>query len=139
MSSSYADRKLDQALAETGGSPTAARRLVLSWASRDPKLLQELVQPFLGGIIGHAVDRAIREAPRRAAPRPAGDLGGSALDGVIRALGANFARSGGTTRAADDTARPAASPAHAETIRGLAKAQIRRRALAFDQESSARR
>jgi hypothetical protein len=137
MSSSYAERKLVEAIAEAGGSPTAARRLVLAWAARDPRLLQELTQPFLTGIVGHAVDRAIRTMPKVRKPQPAGSLGASALDGVIRALSENFAHS--DRPQAEEAARPAASAAHADVIRGLAKAQVRRRAIAFDQASSARR
>lgn len=140
MSSSYADTKLVQAIAEAGESPTAARRLVLGWIASDPRLLHELVQPFLPGIVGHAVDRAIRQAPKRRPPASAGSLGATALDGVIRALSENFARSGGPVVDEPDAAvRIPASPQHAETIRGLAKAQIRRRAIAFDQLSSAKR
>jgi len=138
MSSSYAERKLQEALLESGGSPAAARRLVMGWAARDSRLLQELAQPFLTGIVGHAVDRVIRRMPKAQSRRSAaGSLGGSALDGVIRALGENFARSDDPV--ADLPARPAASAAHADVIRGLAKAQVRKRALAFDHASSARR
>ncbi|HLG87800.1 MAG TPA: hypothetical protein VKZ79_11470 [Alphaproteobacteria bacterium] len=132
MSSSYAERKLEQALLECGGSPSVARRLVMGWASKDPRLLQELAQPFLTGIVGHAVDRAIKRQPKgRPQPKP-GALGTAALDGIIRALGQNFDR-GDPVRAEPSCA------AHADVIRGLAKAQVRKRALAFDHASSARR
>ena len=58
MSSDYAERKLQEAVAEAGAAPTATRRLVLEWIERDEQLLRALVRPFLAGIIGHAVDRA---------------------------------------------------------------------------------
>jgi hypothetical protein len=137
MSSSYAERKLEQALLECGGSPSVARRLVMSWASKDPRLLQELAQPFLTGIVGHAVDRAIKRLPKGRPQAAPGALGTAALDGIIRALGQNFDRGGTVT--AEPSASPNPSAAHADVIRGLAKAQVRKRALAFDHASSARR
>jgi hypothetical protein len=137
MSSSYAERKLEQALLECGGSPSVARRLVMGWASQDPRLLQELAQPFLAGIVGQAVDRAIKRLPKARPQRAPGALGPAALDGVIRALGQNFDRD--QPFQAQPSVSPAPSAAHADVIRGLAKAQVRKRALAFDHASSARR
>jgi len=139
MSSSYAERKLQQAIVESGGSASGARRLIVGWAARDPRLLQELAEPFLTGIVGHAVDRAIRTMPKPRKARPVGALGETALEGVVRALSQNFEGGASPFVPHDAGKGPTPSAAHAEVIRGLAKAQVRRRALAFDQASSARR
>jgi hypothetical protein len=141
MSRSYADRKLAEALAEAGGSPGVARRIVLEWAGRDERLLKELVQPFIQGIVGHAVERAGRAAaPRPSAmtqpPRPSvaaqppRPLAPSVLDGVIRTLGRNFADAAGGAQpgaaAQQGGAAPsgAASARHIAAMHSLAKAHL---------------
>jgi len=139
MSSSYVETKLTEALTEARGSATAARRLVLGWVARDPKLLYELAQPFLAGIVGHAVDRVIRLNPKLRPPERA-TLGANALDGLVKALSRNFAE----TEPAAPATPSETMRAHADAIRQLANAQVRRRALAYDQRevdqlSSARR
>ena len=129
MSSSYAHRKVAEALVQGNHASGPARRALLSLLSRDDKLLRELVSPFLEGIVANAIEKGLREIPKaHATHRP--PVAGSVLDGVIKTLKENFNQSTGPV-AMRQAAPPKApvSAGHAATIRGLANAYAQKRTL----------
>lgn len=59
MSRDYAETRIREALAQSKGNPTKARQQVIAWAIDDHRLLIELAQPHLTGIVAHAVNHVI--------------------------------------------------------------------------------
>ena len=123
MGKSYVQQKVHEALEAAQGDASRAQRVLLGWAMEDIKLLAALTQPFMKGIIAHALSRASRGLSPAAPKAPPKPLAPGALDGVLRQLGRNFD---------DETnepveARPQASRRHADLIRSLAVAQRRTR------------
>ena len=123
MGKSYVQQKVQEALDSAQGDASRAQRVLLGWAMADIKLLAALTQPFMKGIIAHALSRASSEAKPAASLPPAKPLTPGALDGVLRQLGRNFGGAGNE----DAEAKPQASRRHADLIRSLAVAQARNR------------
>lgn len=59
MSREYAENRIKDALKQAKGNPTKARQQIIAWTYEDTKLLHELAQPHLTGIVAHAVGRVI--------------------------------------------------------------------------------
>ena len=123
MGKSYVQQKVQEALDSAQGDASRAQRVLLGWAMADIKLLAALTQPFMKGIVAHALSRAGRNAPAAAVKPQAKPLAPGALDGVLRQLGRNFGEAGSEPA----EPRPQASRRHADLIRSLAVAQARTR------------
>lgn len=123
MGKSYVQQKVEEALEATHGDVSRAQRVLLGWATADVKLLAALTQPFMKGIVAHALSRAGRGAPAASVKPQAKPLAPGALDGVLRQLGRNFHNTGSEPT----EAKPVASRRHADLIRSLAVAQARNR------------
>ena len=125
---SYASQKVRKALAETSGDRKAAHRLMLQWASADPRLLMALARPFLSGIVGHAVQQAPAEAAARPARKPMSKpraLSAEALDSVIGQLGASIGEAKtpqGMAALLQRPKRAKAGETHQQSMRTLARA-----------------
>jgi hypothetical protein len=125
---SYASQKVLKALADTSGDRKAAHKLVVQWASADPRLLMALAKPFLSGIVGHAVQQAPQEARARAGRKPMSKpraLTAEALDSVIGQLGASIGEAKAPQGMAAVLSRPKPTKAgqgHQDSMRQLARA-----------------
>lgn len=58
MSTEYADRITKEILAKVNGQSKLAEQAILTLVKRDPQFLLSLVDPYLNGIILHAIERA---------------------------------------------------------------------------------
>ena len=123
-----ADDRLREIIAQARGDRAEAERLLKIAIDRDPVFLRGLVEPFLPGIIAHALSRITPQpaSPVQGTPAP---LGGAGMDSLLRAMAG---RIGGEPHSSAEPERqaPAASAdrnAHADVIRGIAAAQARRR------------
>ncbi|HBH26952.1 MAG TPA: hypothetical protein DDX54_06075 [Rhodospirillaceae bacterium] len=131
----YLDAAVAEALAQSGGSAAAARRVLLARVRLDLRLLQAMVGPHMGGIVGYHVERVLRRATSKArasaAPPPAASepppaevppaqFAADLLAAITSDSGAPF---GLGADAQPPARRPAASPAHAEALRRLAAAR----------------
>lgn len=102
MSTEYSDRKTREILSKVNGQAKLAEQAMRALCERDPLFLQNLVEPYLNGIIAHAIDRArkptgLKEpkaaaplpkkaaAPRQAKPLPSGGMGN-----LMQALAKSF-------------------------------------------------
>lgn len=132
LDGSYLTARVKEALDKSSGDVKAARRLLARWAAGDHRLLQELVGPFLPGIIAHTVGGGVE--PHRVVPmrrrRKASALTPDALDQVVGALGEKI----GTTHqpagmtALTNPAKPTpAGAGHERSVRALAVAFARKR------------
>ncbi len=68
MSTEYADRITKEILAKVNGQNKLAEQAMLTLIKRDPQFLQSLVEPYLNGIILHAIERVKKPASRTSAP-----------------------------------------------------------------------
>ena len=129
---SYLTAKVTEALDKSSGDVKAARRLLARWAAGDHRLLQELVGPFLPGIIAHTIRN--NRQPHGIVPmrrrRRSSALTPDALEQVVGALGEKI----GTTRqpagmtALTNPAKPTpAGAGHERSMRALAVAFARKR------------
>jgi hypothetical protein len=57
MAENYAESKIKEALQLNSGNLTLARQQIISWASKDQKLLYALCRPHLSGIIAYQIER----------------------------------------------------------------------------------
>jgi hypothetical protein len=64
-------RKIQDILSKTNGQPKLAEQAVRVLIERDHKFLLGLVEPYLGGIIAHAIDRVRKQGPVKQAQTPA--------------------------------------------------------------------
>jgi hypothetical protein len=126
MSWDYARRNILEALKKSKGSATRAQALVADAAMKDNRLLVELAQPHLKGIIAHAVARVIHEQtspPEEHPDQP------SMIDMSLDTFGRELlgALSGRNTPkfaqedAAPPTGHKAASKAHIDAINRIVK------------------
>lgn len=58
MSTEYSDRITKEILTKVNGQSKLAEQAMLTLVKRDPKFLLSLVDPYLGGIVLHAIERA---------------------------------------------------------------------------------
>jgi hypothetical protein len=127
----YLDQKVREALALAQGDRPQAQRVLVGWAQRDEKLLRALAQPFLVGIVAHAINHGGKIVPGLkpvTPPRPR-EMPAKALDSLIGQLGRNFEKSKGPLGVAGDAAPPPkkSSARHADTMRALAESYGRNR------------
>ena len=59
MSLNYTENRIKEALRTNGGSAAKAKRQLFSWLYEDHKLLLDITQPHLNGIVAYAVDRVL--------------------------------------------------------------------------------
>lgn len=57
MSLEYAERRIKEALRQSGGNKTRARQQVIAWTYEDAKLLQALTKHHLSGITAYHIER----------------------------------------------------------------------------------
>lgn len=128
MSWEYARRQILDALRAAKGNTARAQTAIINAALTDARLLAELSQPHLKGIVAHAVGRVIHEqtSPPEEHPDEAQaldmplDTFGRELLGALK--GRNTPRFG-QEDAAPPTGHKPASKAHIDTIRKIAKKQ----------------
>ncbi len=112
-------KQINLIAAQSGGSRTSVDKAIRKLAVQDHEFLLGLVQPFLDGIVAHALSTALPQ-PARTAVSPS--LSASALDDLVKGMRAGLERGGpAPSQGQGDSA------AHANTIRALAAAQARRR------------
>lgn len=73
MSLKYAEEKIKEALAISGGNQARARQQIIAWSFEDAKLLQALTKHHLTGIAAYHIERVAsgRAAkPKAAPPKP---------------------------------------------------------------------
>jgi hypothetical protein len=126
----YARAKIEEALKAADGNATAACRAVLNAALNDARLMNDLAQPHLKGIVAHAVAHVIREGERAAAGDAPHPQNPETLDMPLDQFGRELlgALSGRDTPrfgqevygAADSRAKPA-SQAHIDTLKKIAR------------------
>lgn len=105
MSTEYADRITKEILAKVNGQSKLAEQAMLTLVKRDPKFLQSLVEPYLSGIILHAIERVKKPASSASAPsatrtampkverKPVSaprDIPAKGLDGMMKAWAKSF-------------------------------------------------
>lgn len=125
MSWNYARYAVSEALKKAKGSATRAQTLLTEAALKDNRLLVELAQPHLKGIVAHAVSRVMHEqtAPPEDPPdSPTAidmplDTFGRELLGALK--GRNTPRFG-QEDAAPPTGHKPASRAHIDAIKKMA-------------------
>jgi len=57
MSTEYSDRKTREILTKVNGQAKLAEQAIQALIQRDPAFLQSLVEPYINGIILHAIER----------------------------------------------------------------------------------
>lgn len=103
MTTEYAARKTREILAKANGQAKLAEQAMTTLLQRDHAFLLSLVQPYLSGIITHAIERArkpsgLKEpvaktpaAPKAPAPRPAvKPVSGGGMDAMMKAWAKSF-------------------------------------------------
>lgn len=60
MDNAFVDRKIKDILTKAKGQGKLTEQAVRTLLARDPQFLQALVDPYLDGIIAHAIERARR-------------------------------------------------------------------------------
>lgn len=126
MTWNYARERIREALKDAKGNPSRAQTALAKEALNDARLLAELAGPHLKGIVAHAVAHVIHE--QTAAPENHPDQT-EALNMPLDTFGRELlgALSGrNTPRFAQETAAPptgrkAASKAHIDAIKRIAK------------------
>jgi hypothetical protein len=73
MNTEYSDRKIKEIMSKVNGQGKLAEQAVMALLQRDPIFLQSLVEPYLDGIILHAIERA-RKASGLKEPKPSREL-----------------------------------------------------------------
>ena len=102
MSTEYSDSKIRDILSKANGQAKLAEQAINTLAQRDLAFLHSLVQPYLNGIVMHAIERArkptgLKEpkaAPlpkKAAAPKPSPQaFSGNTMDNLMKALAKGF-------------------------------------------------
>jgi hypothetical protein len=62
MSTEYADRKVKDILTKAKGNAKLTEQAILTLIERDQKFLLSLTEPYLSGIIAHAIERGRKQA-----------------------------------------------------------------------------
>ena len=71
MSTEYADRKVKDILTKAKGNAKLTEQAVLTLIERDQKFLLSLTEPYLSGIIAHAIERGRKQANIKTTTIPA--------------------------------------------------------------------
>lgn len=74
MSTEYSDRITKEILSKVNGQSKLAEQAMLTLVKRDPKFLLSLVDPYLNGIILHAIERAKKPLTKATASKQAAAL-----------------------------------------------------------------
>ncbi len=117
MSSSPSSR-VREIVVQARGNRSHAERLIRDAIAHDPQFLRQLVEPFLPGIIAHALSRETTQAAQTVS-KPLSEIG---MEALMRGLGSKV-----ETHAAAASGKLHTGSGHADTIRALAEAQKRRR------------
>ncbi len=107
-------KRVAEITAMAKGNRHQADRLIRAQIDRDPQFLRDLVEPFLDGIVAHALAGA---APRSVPKPQARQLSASGMESLMRGL----------EGAVSTQHKPSSQASHADTIRALADAQARKR------------
>ncbi len=85
----YAEAKIKEALAKSGGNATQAHRLLIALVNNDDRLLRGLSGPFINGIIAHAIQRSGggKVVPQPKRPAAPAKLTPEAMDKILLRLG----------------------------------------------------
>lgn len=123
MSRAYAEQRIRQALELSRGNQAKARQQIIAWCFEDTKLLHELVQPHMTGIISHAISRVVNlkdEPETRSEPKidisKGGEFGIEILKSIVGANTAKF----GQENASPPVKKQAASQRHIDAIKSIA-------------------
>ncbi len=89
MNDRYVDERVREALTLARGSRGEAQKLLVAWAMRDDRLLQEIARPFLKAICGAAVEGAWRRGVRPGTTPPVrqGQLSQDAVRAIVSQIG----------------------------------------------------
>ena len=119
MLSPTTQARVKEVLAMANGNRAEAERILKQLIEREPKFLRELVDPFLPGIIAHALGGgAVRSSSSQGqAPKK---LDTAQLSDVMKTLGKQLGES-------STEARPQASANHANALQAMMAAQAQRK------------
>jgi hypothetical protein len=120
MISASTQARVKEVLAIANGNKAEAARILKQLIEREPKFLRELVDPFLPGIIAHALGGGGARAPSPAQNQPPKKLDPAQLSDVMKTLGKQLGES-------EPEARPAASANHANALQAMMAAQAQRK------------
>lgn len=123
MNWSYAESRIRAAVEEAEGNTLEAKRLILEWTEKDPKLLKGLTEHHINGIITHAIGYVTREKPEPdRIVLTGGEPGIGLVQGMVEGRGDAFGRP-----PEGNTPRPGkASERHVEAIHTLASSKKRK-------------
>jgi hypothetical protein len=128
MSTEYSDRKIREILSKTNGQGKLAEQAIAVLIQRDPGFLQDLVTPYLNGIILHAIERARKPTglkepkttaplPKKAAtPKSAPPVSTNTMDNLMKAWAKGFEQ--------DEPPKPGAkkvSQSHIDVLKSMVK------------------
>jgi hypothetical protein len=119
MLSSSAQTRIKEVLGIAKGNRAEAERILKQLIDREPKFLRELVDPFLPGIIAHALGGGAMR-PVGVSERAPKKLDTSQLSDVMKTLGKQLGESSPETR-------PAASANHTNALQAMMDAQASRK------------
>ncbi len=128
--SANAHHRIQEIFRKSGGQNKLTETAIRTLIARDPAFLLSLVEPYLGGIIAHAIERARKEpTPRPAVKREVSPLpkktvkakapSKDALKDVFDSLAKNFS----DTEEAPKKQKQA-SQEHVKTMQAIAKKQF---------------
>ena len=124
MSTRYAESKIRETLKLTNGNEAQTRRLIMTLAQDDPKLIYSLCAPHLEGIIAYQVERVSSgrsETEERgienAVPKEGENFG---MD-LLRAIAAQDVTVFGHENTSEAKQRKTASKQHIDAIHQMAK------------------
>ena len=119
MLSPATQARVKEVLGIAHGNRAEAERILKQLIEREPKFLRELVDPFLPGIIAHALGSgASRQGA--ASQQPTKKLDTAQLSDVMKTLGRQLGES-------STEVRPAASANHANALQAMMAAQAQRK------------
>ena len=135
----HALNEIKNALTRSGGNAKQAESLIREQIKKDPTLLFGLTEPYLGGILTHAIQRAAKGMPisdvpdtsektkplpktplskiRPTKPKP---ISRGGMDGLVKALAGNVGKDG-----KQEKKKP--SQAHVDAIKQMAKFTIKKK------------
>lgn len=140
----YLEACIAEALVQSGGNLTAARRLLATRVQLDVRLLQALAAPHMAGIIAYHVDRvarrgsdvlqALQPSPKtsqtnKTLPTLPADFAHDLLSAIVSNQGPLFGQGAGE---APPVHRTIASPTHVQALRTIAAAHKRKIQIRHD-------
>ena len=114
--------RVKEVLAIANGNRAEAERILKQLIEREPKFLRELVDPFLPGIIAHALGGGATRSASTAQAQAPKKLDTAQLSDVMKTLGKQLGESSTETR-------PAASANHANALQAMMAAQASRKKI----------